>query len=351
MASISTVFLWLRIYCRASHSMQMWWDDALLVVGWGFLIVSVGLQTRIFKLGYLVTAFSSPEIGPMNLASDTFMKLSLAFSKSSFALTVLRIANGWTRYLICVVAFVMNAAMIIHAVLVWRTNCGSPAPWTFEPCWSPNSGIYMNMIGSIISAATDFVLVLLPIQIILGLRMKLIEKIGTAIAMSLGILAGAVSIIKAIESYGLAKVVGTAFSYRLARLSIWIHAEPNAAIVAASIPVLRILFRDIARQYGSYGTPGASGQKSGQWIKSSQHSTFHSSRGVGGVVTPAPKADDGSEASILEGDKNHGGIHQTRQVAVEYDEPKSRDVNRPAGTNWRPEAIEMSAYATASKRQ
>jgi hypothetical protein len=161
------------------------------------LIVSVGLQTRIFKLGYLATSFGGSEIGPMNLA----------FSKTSFALTVLRIATGWTRYVIYVVAFVMNAAMLIHAVLVWRGNCGTPTPWTFEPCWSLDSRIYMNMIGSsmlhlvsllplgntltasvVISAFTDFVLALLPIQIIMGLQMRKFEKIGVALAMSLGLL-------------------------------------------------------------------------------------------------------------------------------------------------------------------
>ncbi|KAK4450271.1 hypothetical protein QBC34DRAFT_297507 [Podospora aff. communis PSN243] len=349
MASISTIFLWLRVYCRISYAGKLWWDDVLLITGWALLIISVGLQTRIFLLGYLVTAFGGPEIGPMNLASDTFMKLALAFSKTSFALTVLRIATGWTRYVIYFVAFVMNAAMLIHAVLVWRGNCGTPTPWTFEPCWSPDSGIYMNMIGSIISAFTDFVLALLPIQVIMGLQMKKIEKIGVAVAMSLGFLAGAVSIIKAVEAFGLAKTVGTAFSYRLARLSILIHAEPNAAIVASSIPVLRILLRDIVRQYGSYGTPGAGG-KSSPYIKSSHHSTFHGHKGTSSAVVTAMRPDDGSETSILSDQKGQG-IHQTRQVAVEYDaSSESREYNGPVGRSWRPEAIEMGKYATTNKQ-
>jgi hypothetical protein len=141
MASISTIFLWLRVYCRLSYARKLWWDDILLITGWALLIFPVGLKTRIFQLGYSVTLFGGPEIGPMNLASDTFMKLALAFGKTSFALTVLRIATGWTLYVIYFVAFVLNAAMLIHAVLVWRGNCGTPTPWTFEPCCSLDSGI------------------------------------------------------------------------------------------------------------------------------------------------------------------------------------------------------------------
>lgn len=40
----------------------------------------------------------------------------------------------------------------------------------------------------VISAVTDFILTLVPIAVIWGLQMKRIEKIGVALAMSVGIL-------------------------------------------------------------------------------------------------------------------------------------------------------------------
>lgn len=215
MASISTIFLALRIYCRSTRAGKLWWDDFLLITSWVFLITSVGLQTEMYRLGYLVTDLSTPELSPRNLASDTTMKLALAFAKSSFALTVAKLASGWTwtRWTVVVVAVIMNSAMIIHGILVWRRNCGpygDMETWTFNPCWSPYSGIWMNMIGSsmlcplqatihgfstvadtqitVISAVTDFILVLLPISIIRKLQMNKMEKIGIAICMSIGIL-------------------------------------------------------------------------------------------------------------------------------------------------------------------
>ena len=120
--------------------------------------------------------------------------------------------------------------------------------------------------------------------------------------------------------------------------------------MASSIPVLRILLRDIVRQYGSYGTPGAGG-KSSQYIKSSQHSTFHGGKGTSSAVVTALKPDDGSETSILPDANGQSGIHQTRQVAIEYDAAsESRGYRGPAGKNWRTEDIEMGTYAPTSKQ-
>ncbi|KAK3316523.1 hypothetical protein B0H66DRAFT_297192 [Apodospora peruviana] len=350
MASISTIFLSLRLYCRASNVGKLWWDDFLLIVGWIFLIVSVGLQTEIFRLGYLVTSLAGGMIGPLNLSSDSCMKLALAFVKTSFALTVLRIAIGWPRYVIYVAAFIMNVTMVVHAVLVWRANCEVQQDYTFQSCWSSESGIWMNMVGSIISAITDFILALVPLHIIMGLQMKRVEKIGVAVAMSIGIFAGAVSIVKAVESHGVVKVKGPAFSHRLANLSLWIHAEPNAAIVASSIPVLRILFRDVVNKYG---TPNG---VSGQYIKSNQQSTFHGGVASSSAAVTAVKGDDSSETSILAQQQQHpekvhqlhpqSRIQQTRQITIEYDTAGSLDHSTPG--NWRSEGIELGTYTQKS---
>lgn len=148
MLCVSSVFLGLRLYCRIARTKQTWWDDYLLIIGWVFLVNSVGLQTAIFKAGYLVTVLSGPMVGPANLASDSSMKLALAFTKTSFALTLLRLASGWSRYVVWSVTVVVNIACIVHAILVWRSNCGVVNDFTFSPCWSSNSGIWMNMIGS-----------------------------------------------------------------------------------------------------------------------------------------------------------------------------------------------------------
>lgn len=135
-------------------------------------------------------------------------------------------------------------------------------------------------------------------------------------------------------------------SYRLCRLTIWIHAEPNAAIVAACIPVLRILFRDVARSYGGdYG----SNDKGGKYIKSTTRSTFH---GTSTATATAAKHDDDSEASILnDGDAvKQPRIHKTQQVTVEFDDSANQTQfsNKQA---WQSaEDIEMGSYKPAHRR-
>jgi hypothetical protein len=46
----------------------------------------------------------------------------------------------------------------------------------------------MIIIYTVFSAVSDFILALLPIQTIIGLQMVRREKIGVAVAMSIGIL-------------------------------------------------------------------------------------------------------------------------------------------------------------------
>ncbi|KAK1507430.1 hypothetical protein CTAM01_02542 [Colletotrichum tamarilloi] len=252
MASTSTIFLVLRIYCRSVRTRMMWWDDYLLIIGWMFLMIGVSLQTVVFGSGYLVTTLSGPIITPANLASDNAMKLSLAFSKTSFALTLLRFTTGWLRPVIILITCMTDIMCLVHTILVWRPTCGAESAFSLGSCWSINSGTWMNMIGSIVSAVTDFGLALIPIYSVWDLQMVKREKAGVAIAMSIGVLAGIVAVLKAVEALEVTRVVGTEFSRRLAVLSIWIHAEPNATIVAASIPVLRVLIRDVAKSFASY---------------------------------------------------------------------------------------------------
>ncbi|KAI8297734.1 hypothetical protein K4K59_003224 [Colletotrichum sp. SAR11_240] len=309
MASVSTIFLGLRLYCRAARTRKMWWDDYLLLIGWMFLILADILQTVIYRRGYLVTTLTGPVIMPANLASDTAMKLSLAFSKTSFALTLCRFTSGWARWLVIVVAFVMDAMCVTHSVLVWRANCGAPDPHTFQPCWSADSGLWMNMVGSIISALTDFILAMIPIKVVWGLQMIKREKAGVAIAMGIGCLQ-----VKA----NLTSVV----SRRLAVLSIWIHAEPNATIIAASIPVLRVLLRD-ARAY--YARKYRSGSK---YLKSEgEFQSGTTSRAA--ARASGHTSDDGSEAIILQGGKVRNTVEITSGGVETVFEMNDRWERRP----------------------
>jgi hypothetical protein len=152
----ASTLLALRLYCRIGRTKQTWWDDYLLVLGWVFLATSIALQTFIFDQGYLYTTLGNDAISPANLASDSLMKLSLAATKTSFALTLIRLVNGkgWIVWVVVAITFLTDAMMIIHATMVWRSTCGSPPnSYTFSPCWDPYSGLWLNFVGSSMLAA------------------------------------------------------------------------------------------------------------------------------------------------------------------------------------------------------
>jgi hypothetical protein len=188
MFAISSIFLTLRLYCRAIRTKALWWDDYLLVAGWMFLLISTAMISHLFQKGYTTTSFGVGYMLPLNLTADDMHKLALGLSKTSFALTLLRFTKGWPRYVIFVVIVIMNSVFLIHSILVWRQSCGRPNAYTFAPCWDASSGAYMNMIGSVFSAVSDFILAFLPVKVIMSLQMERREKIGVAIAMSVGIL-------------------------------------------------------------------------------------------------------------------------------------------------------------------
>lgn len=148
--ALTTVFIALRLYCRSVRLKKLWWDDWLLIAAYLFLTLGVILQTVVFKLGYLVTVLGGPVLSPCNLASDNAMCLSVAMSKTSFAFTLLRLTGtvGWPRPVILASTFVVGALAVAHCVLVWKATCGVSNTWTFQPCWSSNGGLYMNLIGS-----------------------------------------------------------------------------------------------------------------------------------------------------------------------------------------------------------
>ena len=116
--------------------------------------------------------------------------------------------------------------------------------------------------------------------------------------------------------------------------------------MAASIPVLRILFRDVARSYGDYG----SSDKGGKYIKSTTRRTFH---GTSTATATAAKHDDDSEASILndgEVGKHQPRIHKSQQVTVEYDDSANQR-QLPTKQAWQSaEDIEMGSYGPAYRR-
>lgn len=117
----------------------------------------------------------------------------------------------------------------------------------------------------------------------------------------------------------IAKTISTDF-HVLEAFWLWVLAEPNATMVAASIPVLRTLVRDIHSHYassdayrGAIGRYPDSKQHKG-YLRSNGQSGFHG-RYIGSSLSRSGShhMGSGSDGEITE------GIRRTTEVAVYYD--------------------------------
>lgn len=156
------------------------------------------------------------DVALLSFVSQPLVIMSCAFGKTSFALTLIRVAaQHWVMVLLWFIIISMNILHMLISIFVF-TRCEDPRhlwnPSIPSNCWSakafddlslfigckchlhmknlPSSSLFPLMFPVLVaySAATDFILALLPWVILWKLQMKKREKFGVAVAMSLGIL-------------------------------------------------------------------------------------------------------------------------------------------------------------------
>jgi hypothetical protein len=189
----------------------------------------------------------------------------------------------------------------------------------------------------------DIVLAIIPWKIIWSLTMNKKEKFGVLVAMSMGIFAGVTSIVKITTLPGIGN---SDFTEATTQLVILATAESAITIMAASIPILRALIRDVrlppapAEFYhdfnemysgtaGSRGTGRTStvitslnGSRSGSRSRVSRASTRWSKEwfeGGGRMSGRRWSAGHHRRMSSVESQVPPGKILTTEEVVVEYE--------------------------------
>jgi hypothetical protein len=323
---ISFVFLMLRLYAKFFRHRGLWWDDYILIGAWLCITTESCMLTYATTLGYGKHIWDIPfdivniEKTVMAISVGGTLSLTAAiWSKTSFALTLLRLTDGWLKNFIWFCIITTNIAMGLSALFVWVT-C-KPLEKAWHPfmagtCWSPDIIVKYNIFSAAYSALMDLTLAFLPWKLIWGLQMKRKEKIGVAVAMSCGIFAGITAIIKTTH---IPKMISMD-SYDGIVLFIWGNAESCVTIIAASIPILRVFARDIKTTTRRYYATGA--ETYGPGTKRTRNNTV--------VVTATrsragrEKQDDWSDKSILDNQNNSAGkIMHTSEVVVDYRTRKS----------------------------
>lgn len=125
----------------------------------------------------------------------------------------------------------------------------------------------------------------------------------------------------------------------MSTMYFWIfsYAEPATTIIAASVPVLRVLFRDAARSGGGYNS---SSRMANGYLQSTNKVQIKSQ------IRRDPNdidldGDASSDRSILGGQKPvPGSISRTTEISVQYE---SGDAARPTGSIPEEEEYEMTS--------
>lgn len=150
----ASVFLTLRIYCKtlARGRRGLWWDDWILVAAWALLVIDAALATHMvigYKYGRHVWDFP-PIRNPAQLdafvvlasARATITITAIAWTKTAFAITLLRLTEGWVKRSLWFIIVTVNVSLGLSALFFW-IQCTEPLATSWTPsmprtevsCW------------------------------------------------------------------------------------------------------------------------------------------------------------------------------------------------------------------------
>ncbi|KAG6054570.1 hypothetical protein E4U17_003674 [Claviceps sp. LM77 group G4] len=253
-AGLPTLLVILRCYTRLWLRKVFGLDDYFMVAALILLIAYSAVLTAAADRGlgrHMEYVLQDPQrsidVGLLSFVSQPLVVMSCAFGKTSFALSLIRVAiQRWAIVLLWFIIISMNVLHIVISFFVFL-RCEDPRhlwnPAIPSKCWPASMFDNISYFIGSYSAATDFTLALLPWAILWNLQMKRREKFGVAVAMSLGVFAGSVAIIKI--QHLLANSDGRDITYSLASLLWWAGVENGLILIAACVPTLRPILKKL----------------------------------------------------------------------------------------------------------
>ncbi|ROW10141.1 hypothetical protein VMCG_01837 [Cytospora schulzeri] len=117
-ASLTTVFLFTRLWARSTQYKGLWWDDYLLIAAWALQLCGNGLSAASPAYGFNILDGTTHGWTLTFTAVSSFY-LATAFAKSAFAVTLIRISGAKTRSLLWFIVLLVWATSISLAVVTW----------------------------------------------------------------------------------------------------------------------------------------------------------------------------------------------------------------------------------------
>ncbi|KAF2789733.1 hypothetical protein K505DRAFT_216811, partial [Melanomma pulvis-pyrius CBS 109.77] len=242
----ASAFLAVRIWIKITRRHGLWYDDYILLVSWLVLTINNSLISLEYATGYVADKWDDRMHILINVTSCGTL-VGQAWTKTAFAVTLLKLTKGWPRWILWFCIGSMNLYMVLKILFQWAKVCNKPSydvwyrldfclGWKFRDSFKEGGNVY-NII-------MDFVFALFPWAITWNLDMRKVEKISLCLTMSLGMIVAIVSAVRTgwkEESNGKDEL----YFWRNAMSNIWYSSEITGTIIVQCIPVLRPLLRDI----------------------------------------------------------------------------------------------------------
>jgi len=159
----------------------------------------------------------------------------------------------YKRLLWATIVFLIAATLVAAMTLIF--SCVPPAA-NWDPsllptakCFSLNTFTAVGLLNTSVTIVTDILFVILPIPVIWGLQLNIRTRITLIGVLSLGTFACIASIIKLSIQIN---ILSTPDQTRNDSYNIWNSVELSVGIIAACLPSLRPLFKNLLETTRSY---------------------------------------------------------------------------------------------------
>ncbi|KAG7284921.1 hypothetical protein NEMBOFW57_009536 [Staphylotrichum longicolle] len=195
LTALASAFLGLRLYCKLNIRRGLWWDDWILIAAWCTIVATDATTTVLvndFNYGmhdWDLNIYNPPRFMVIIYSRATLSITAAVWTKTAFALTLLRLTTGMTKAFVWFIIISMNIAMGFAAMVPWIQCKPLAKGWIMDlpgTCWAPRVGSKIWIATGAYSAAMDFTLAILPWTFMWNIALRRKEKIGVVVAMSMG---------------------------------------------------------------------------------------------------------------------------------------------------------------------
>ncbi|KAI0014732.1 hypothetical protein F4780DRAFT_171750 [Xylariomycetidae sp. FL0641] len=202
---VSGIFVALRGGAKVSRKRNLRSDDYIMFVAWLLLFIASTLMQRAVALGFgrnkaELSHAHQWDISTFAVIYSATLTIVVSLARISFAISLLRCTTGWSKVVVWTMIVGLVCITMVPLVVTRFTICtpfqkvyGVEAEGHCGNTWIP---LYIGWASGAWSAFSDFVLLVVAWSIVWVMKKERREKIGIAIALSFGIISGALTVFR-----------------------------------------------------------------------------------------------------------------------------------------------------------